>query len=76
MKNYWPFILIILVTCLTFFKIFTRAEFPYPGDLLVSFNFPWYSGGWEGYNSWTTHKEFIAMDAIRQHLPWHKLTFD
>ncbi len=75
MKKHWPYILIILITFLTFFKIFIKDEYPYPGDLLVSFNFPWYSGGWEGYDPWTTHKEFIAMDAIRQHLPWHKLTF-
>lgn len=74
-KKLRPVLFILFVTFLIFFKVFTRGEFPYPGDLLVSFNFPWYSGGWEGYDSWTTHKEFIAMDAIRQHLPWHKITF-
>ncbi len=75
MKKIWPLIFILFITCVTFYKVFTKAEFPYPGDLLVSFNFPWYSGGWDGYDPWTTHKEFVAMDAVRQHLPWHKITF-
>lgn len=65
-----PILFIALVTCLIFFKIFTRGLFPVPGDLLVSFYFPWYSGAWEGYNPWTTHKEMLGADAIRQIYPW------
>lgn len=74
-EKYFVPIVILIITVLTFYKIVIHSQFPYPGDLLVSFNFPWYSGDWEGYNPWTTHKEFVAMDSIRQHLPWHKLTF-
>jgi len=61
---------ILLVTCLIFFKIFAKGLYPIPGDLLVSFYFPWYSGGWEGYNPWTTHKELLGADSIRQIYPW------
>ena len=71
---FFPSAAIFIITCLIFFKIFTKALFPFPGDLLVAFNFPWYSGGWVGYDPWTTHKEFIAADVIRQHLPWLKFT--
>ena len=53
-----------------FFKIITRGLYPIPGDLLVSFYFPYYSGGWEGYNPWTTHKEMLGADAIRQIYLW------
>lgn len=66
----FPIILIALVACLIFFKIFTRGQYPVPGDLLVSFYFPWYSGGWQGYNPWTTHKELLGADSIRQIYPW------
>lgn len=59
-----------------FFKIFTRGQYPIPGDLLVSFYFPWYSGGWEGYNPWTTHKELIGADSIRQIYPWKEFAMD
>lgn len=63
-------IFILAVSCLIFFKIAARGFYPIPADLLVSFYFPWYSGGWEGYNSWTTHKELLGADSIRQIYPW------
>lgn len=61
---------ILAVTCLIFFKIFTKGLYPVPGDLLVSFYFPYYSGDWEGYNPWTTHKELLGADSIRQIYLW------
>src|SRR3989344_9441221 len=68
-KTFPVFIFILLLNCLIFFKVFTAGLFPFPGDLLVSFYFPWYSGGWQGYNPWTTHKELLNADAIRQIYP-------
>ncbi|OGH34558.1 MAG: hypothetical protein A3B38_00010 [Candidatus Levybacteria bacterium RIFCSPLOWO2_01_FULL_36_13] len=59
-----------------FFKVFTKGHYPIPGDLLVSFYFPWYSGGWEGYDPWTTHKELIGADSIRQIYPWKEFAMD
>lgn len=61
---------ILLVTSLLFAKIFLKGQYPIPGNLLVSFYFPWYSGGWEGYDPWTTHKKLLAADSIRQIYPW------
>lgn len=69
-KIFLPIFFILFVTCLLFFKIFTRGLYPVPGDLLVSFYFPWYSGGWEGYNPWTTRKELLGADAVRQIYLW------
>jgi len=69
-SNIIVFAVIFLITCLMFFKIFLRGLFPIPGDLLVSFYFPWYSGGWEGYDSFTTRKELLSADAIRQIYLW------
>ncbi len=66
----FPILFIAFITCLIFFKIFTRGFYPIPGDLLVSFYFPWYSGDWQGYNSWTTHKELLNADSIRQIYLW------
>lgn len=70
-----PIAFILAVTCLVFFKIFTKGFYPIPGDLLVSFYFPWYSGGWQGYDKWTTHKELINADAIRQIYLWKEFAF-
>ena len=69
-SDLWGVTAIFIITCLIFFKIFAKGLYPVPGDLLVSFYFPWYSGGWEGYNPWTTHKELLAADSIRQIYPW------
>jgi uncharacterized membrane protein YfhO len=49
---------------------------PFPGDLLTSWFFPYKSGGWEGYNSWISHKEFILADVVRQIYPWKILSMD
>ena len=69
-KRFSPYLFILFVTCLIFFKIFTRGFYPIPGDLLVSFYFPWNSGGWDGYNPFTFHKELLNADSIRQIYPW------
>lgn len=61
---------ILLVNCLLFFKIFLHGLFPVPGDLLVSFYYPWYSGEWQGYDPWTTRKELLSADAVRQIYIW------
>ena len=65
-----PLAVICIFTLFIFFKIFLKGLYPIPADLLVSFYFPWYSGGWEGYNPWTTHKELLNADAIRQIYLW------
>ncbi len=74
-KKLFPIIFIAAVTCLIFFKII-KGLYPVPGDLLVSFYFPWYSGDWQGYNSWTTHKEMLGADSIRQIYLWKELALN
>ena len=59
-----------------FYKLYFYRLFPFPGDLLVAFYFPWNSGGFVGYNSWTTHKNSIAADVVRQIYPWRQLAID
>ena len=71
-----PLLFIFAVTCLIFFKIFLKGLYPVPGDLLVSFYFPWYSGSWEGYNPWTTHKELLGADSIRQIYVWKEFALN
>lgn len=74
-NNFFSIIFALLITMLVCAKIFLAGQYPVPADLLVSFYFPWYSGGWEGYDPWTSHKALIAFDSIRQHIPWHSFTF-
>lgn len=71
----FPVVLFLALTLVLFYKTFFGL-YPYAGNLLVSFFFPWSSGGFAGYDSWTTHKEFIGSDSIRMQLPWKELAFD
>lgn len=75
-RSIWPYLTIALITILIFAKFFTKGFYPIPTDLLVSFYFPWYSGGWNGYDQWTSHKASIGDDSLRQQIPWVKLSFD
>lgn len=68
-----PLIVAIVFVGLLFRKILINELYPYPGNLLVSFYFPWQNGGWKGYDPFVFHKEFIASDAIRQDIPWRFL---
>lgn len=76
LKILWPIGFLLLANILLFHQFYFRGLLPFPGDLLVSFFFPWFGGGFEGYNSWTTHKEYIASDALRALLPWKFLVID
>ena len=75
LKRFWPFFIFLLIYFGIFYKLFIGL-FPFPGDLLVSWFFPYSSGGWIGYSSWITHREFIAADVVRQLFPWRDLAIE
>ena len=76
LNRLWPLLIITTLSLLIFSKFFTKGFYPIPGDLLVSFYFPWYSGGWQGYDPWTTHKASIGDDSLRQQIPWLNLAYE
>ncbi len=76
MRKILPILILAATTIAIFYKFFFQGLLPYPADLLVSFYFPWNSGGFQGFDPWTTRKDVIAMDVIRQIYPWKTLAFD
>jgi len=76
LQKYWPALIFVLLYIFIFRKVFFSHLVPFPGDLLVSWFFPYNSGGWEGYSHWTTHKEFILADVVRMMYPWRILAMD
>lgn len=74
-----PWLAVLLVLALAnvaiYWQFYIRHLLPFPGDLLVSFYFPWNSGGFAGFDPWTTHKDVISADAIRQIYPWKNFGF-
>lgn len=73
---FWFGVVFGLANLALFWQFYFRGLLPFPGDLLVSFFFPWNSGGFVGFDPWTTRKQFIAADAIRQIFLWKDLAFD
>lgn len=76
LKKIWPILVFLGVYLVIFYQVFLRGLIPFPCDLLVSWFFPYNSGGWQGFSPWITHKEFIAADVIRQLYPWRVLSID
>lgn len=69
-------VLLVIADIALFWKFYFEGLIPFPGNLLVSFYFPWNSGGFSGFDPWTTRKDVIAMDVIRQMYPWKTLAAD
>lgn len=76
LKSHYPIILFILLFLYIFRKVFFLGLYPIPSDLLVSFFFPYNSGGWENFTDFVAHKEFIASDVVRQIYPWRILAIE
>jgi hypothetical protein len=78
LKNSWlPVIgVLVLVNLVLFWQLYLKGLLPFPGDLLVSFFFPWYTGHFPGFNAFTTYKEWNGADAIRQMYPWKSFVAD
>jgi len=76
LRSYYPFIIFFILFVFIFRKVFLQGLVPIPSDLLVSFFFPYNSGGWENFRDFITHKEFIASDVVRQIYPWRTLAID
>lgn len=72
----WPLGLLLIADVALFWKFYFHGQLPFPGNLLVSFYFPWNGGGFPGFDPWTTRKDVIAADVIRQMYPWRTLVFD
>lgn len=79
-KKWFPIVAAILILVIAniavFWQFYFKGLLPIPGDLLVSFFFPWSGGGFPGFDSWTTHKSFILSDTIRQMYPWKVFIFE
>lgn len=76
LKLFWkilPFVVLALYFGSLFYKVILHNWWPFPGDVLVSYFFPWDSSGWVGWSPGIFHKEAIASDVFRLYIPWKNL---
>lgn len=68
-----PVLVLFLYFAALFYKVVLYNVWPFPGDVLVSYFYPWNSGGWDGWREGIFHKEVIASDVFRLYIPWKSL---
>ncbi len=71
-----PALVLFLYFAALFYRVLLHDVWPFPGDVLVSYFYPWNSGGWAGWHQGIFHKEVIASDVFRMYLPWKSLGVD
>lgn len=69
-KKRFPLVFLVLFFLIFFRKVIFGGLLPIPSDLLVSFYFPFSSGGFKEYSSWVPNKAQVADDSLRQQYPW------
>lgn len=70
LKKKYPFFFFLIFFLIFFRKVIFLGLMPIPSDLLVSFYFPFSSGGFSEYSPWVPNKAQVADDSLRQQYPW------
>lgn len=74
LRERYPLLFFIIFFVIFFRKVLFQGLLPIPSDLLVSFYFPFSSGGFPEYSQWVPNKAQVADDSIRQQYPWKVFT--
>ena len=68
-SKYWPYLLIIFLTILFFWKVIFRGLVPIPADITVGLYYPWLDYKW-GYEVGVPVKNNLPSDIVSVHLPF------
>lgn len=74
-KRGWPFLAIILVVGLFFWRVFLKKEIPFPGDFVVGVYYPWLDYKW-GFPTGVPVKNPIIADVPSLIYPTQTLAVD
>jgi len=73
-KKLLPFIVLIGVAIIFFYKYFIFGLIPFPGDLLMAEYQPFRSYSYEGYVAGSVPNKAQYFDSIREFYPWRTFT--
>jgi hypothetical protein len=76
LKINWPFLIILLVTLIFFWKFFLKGLVPIPADIITGTYFPWYDLHFAGFPAGIPVKNNILSDVVSITYPWRKLAVD
>lgn len=74
-EKYWPFILIIVLVSIFFWKYFILGKIPIPSDIIIGAYFPWLDYKW-GYEIGVPVKNPILSDVVSVIYPLKSLLID
>lgn len=73
--NSWPFVVIIFVVLVFFWKVIFQGQVPIPGDFIVGTYFPWLDYKW-GYSVGVPVKNPITSDVVSIIYPLRSFAID
>jgi len=73
LKKYWPYLLLILISIIFFWKFFFKGLIPFPGDMLVGAYYPWLDHKWGGFVTSVPIKNPEITDVFSQIYLWKNL---
>lgn len=71
----WPFVAIVLVVFLFFWKVFLLGKVPIPGDFIVGVYYPWLDYKW-GYQVGVPVKNPVTSDVVSINYPLRSVAVD
>ncbi len=75
-KVIWPFVFIVFLCILFFYKSIVFGNIPAPSDTLVGLYHPWRDHYASLYPRGIPFKNFLITDPVRQQIPWRKSVVD
>jgi Bacterial membrane protein YfhO len=76
MKFIAPFVFILIISFIFFYKVISNGYVPLPADALVGAHVPWTEMKWEEYPTGIPIKNLEITDAFSQFYPWRQLVGD
>lgn len=73
LKKYWPYLLLILISIIFFWKFFFKGLIPFPGDMLVGAYYPWLDHKWGGFVTSVPIKNPLISDVFSQFYLWKQI---
>ena len=75
-RNAWPYMLLVGISWIFFYKTVFLGLLPFPGDLLLSEYNPWRHASYDGYVPGAIPSKVQYFDVIRELYPWKYLAID
>ena len=76
MKKYFPYILLVGICLLFFYKTILFGKLPFPGDLLLAGYAPWNHQSYDGYVAGAIPTKNQYFDVIRELYPWKTIVVE